>query len=107
MYCTREGHFDVKGRERSLYVLLFSSLQVAKAAAAGDRAKLEPIVSKFHMLCRFGEPKEVASAITFLCSSDASFVTSVDFPVDGGYLGMSAEGLGENSKFAGCDEEPT
>lgn len=59
------------------------------------------------MLCRMGEPREVAAAIIYLCSSDASFVTSIDFPVDGGYLGMSAEGLGENSKFAGFDQEPS
>jgi NAD(P)-dependent dehydrogenase (short-subunit alcohol dehydrogenase family) len=57
------------------------------------------------MLCRMCEPQEVAAAITYLCSRDASFITSVDLPVDGGYLGMSAEGLGENSKFAGTEQE--
>lgn len=45
------------------------------------------------MVNRFGEPTELAAAtITYLCSRDASFITSADFPVDGGYLGMSAEG---------------
>lgn len=39
-----------------------------------------------HPLGRFGEPSEVANAILFLASSDASFITGVVLPVDGGYL---------------------
>jgi len=35
---------------------------------------------------RIGEPSEVAAAILFLDSSDASFITGVILPVDGGYL---------------------
>ncbi|KSU85871.1 3-oxoacyl-[acyl-carrier protein] reductase [Fictibacillus enclensis] len=35
---------------------------------------------------RFGTPDEVASVIDFLCSQDASFITGVDLPVDGGLL---------------------
>ena len=35
---------------------------------------------------RLGEPAEVASAIVFLASDDASFITGVVLPVDGGYL---------------------
>ena len=33
-----------------------------------------------------GEPEQVASAICFLISDAASFITGVSLPVDGGYL---------------------
>ena len=35
---------------------------------------------------RLGEPDEVASAILFLASDDASFITGAVLPVDGGFL---------------------
>ena len=55
------------------------------------------------MLRRLCETNEVASAICFLLSQDASFITSTDLPVDGGYMSMSAEGLREHPNFAGTD----
>jgi NAD(P)-dependent dehydrogenase (short-subunit alcohol dehydrogenase family) len=70
-------------------------------AASGDRERWEPVWGQFHMLRRLGEPREVATAIAFLCSEDASFVTAAEFMVDGGYLGMGPEGLGDQSAFAG------
>ena len=39
-----------------------------------------------HPIGRLGDPAEVASAILFLASDDASFVTGAILPVDGGYL---------------------
>jgi 2-keto-3-deoxy-L-fuconate dehydrogenase len=35
---------------------------------------------------RMGKPEEVASLAVWLCSEEASFVTGVDYPLDGGYL---------------------
>ena len=43
-------------------------------------------VERMHPMGRIGEPAEVASVIVFLASDDASFVTGVVLPVDGGYL---------------------
>ena len=39
-----------------------------------------------HPVGRIGEPVEVAQAILFLASDEASFITGVVLPVDGGYL---------------------
>jgi NAD(P)-dependent dehydrogenase (short-subunit alcohol dehydrogenase family) len=35
-------------------------------------------------MSRFGEPREVAAAVVWLCSDDASFVTGIEMPVDAG-----------------------
>ena len=35
-------------------------------------------------MTRFGDPAEVAAAVVWLCSSEASFVTGVALPVDAG-----------------------
>ena len=39
-----------------------------------------------HPMGRLGEPEEVAKAIAFLASDDASFITGAILAVDGGYL---------------------
>lgn len=41
-------------------------------------------IRKPQAMSRFGEPEEVAAAVVWLCSADASFVTGVALPVDAG-----------------------
>ena len=35
---------------------------------------------------RLGQPEDIAAAVNFLLSADASYVTGIQFPVDGGWL---------------------
>ena len=49
-----------------------------------DEARREDAVG-LHPIGRLGKPEDVANAILFLASEDASFVTGVALPVDGGY----------------------
>jgi NAD(P)-dependent dehydrogenase (short-subunit alcohol dehydrogenase family) len=77
--------------------------EVYKAAemGGGGREKWDPIWGKYHMLRRCADPVECAGPILFLLSEDASFITGTDLPVDGGYLGMGPEGIGETAIIAG------
>jgi meso-butanediol dehydrogenase/(S,S)-butanediol dehydrogenase/diacetyl reductase len=51
----------------------------------GDRAdEFRRLQAKAHPLGRMGEPEEIASAVTFLASAEASFITGAALMVDGG-----------------------
>lgn len=57
----------------------------------GNRAKTDAVAAPFHLLGRVGNPEEVAAAVLFLCSDEASFITGTDIRVDGGYTAMGPE----------------
>jgi NAD(P)-dependent dehydrogenase (short-subunit alcohol dehydrogenase family) len=51
---------------------------------AGLRAEAESQLVALHPIGRLGKAQEVASAVLYLCSPGASFVTGITLPVDGG-----------------------
>lgn len=48
---------------------------------------IDSLVS-LHPIGRLGEPIEVAKTVLFLASDDASFITGVTLPIDGGYTAV-------------------
>jgi NAD(P)-dependent dehydrogenase (short-subunit alcohol dehydrogenase family) len=56
-------------------------LGISKEQWIGERAPL-------HMMNRVGNPVEVANAILFMASDEASFITAAYLLVDGGYTGQ-------------------
>ncbi len=49
--------------------------------------------SKAIPMNRYGTVSEVAAAVQFLASEDASYITGIAMPVDGGFLSSGARGL--------------
>ncbi len=63
---------------------IMTPLQQAAIEEAADPDDYLRRTPNLHYLPRFGEPEEVAGAIAFLASDDASFVTAATLTVEGG-----------------------
>ncbi len=63
--------------------------------AMDGMAPVRADITAAHQLGRLGRPGEIAAAALFLCSADASFVTGVALPVDGGYTAGHRHGVSE------------
>jgi NAD(P)-dependent dehydrogenase (short-subunit alcohol dehydrogenase family) len=66
------GPVDTEGLDQ-----LLGSSEVGQARRAS--------ISSSVPLGRSGKPEEIASAVVFLASNDASFITGAEFFVDGGF----------------------
>ena len=64
--------------------MLEATFDTAKSPEA--RAAMAELYRTKHPLGRFGRPEEVAAAILFLASDEASFITGAALPVDGGRI---------------------
>jgi 2-keto-3-deoxy-L-fuconate dehydrogenase len=58
-----------------------------KAYPGREREMFEKL-SQAQPIGRMAEPEEVASLALFLCSDEASFITGVDYPIDGGFFNL-------------------
>lgn len=58
-----------------------------KAAMENDPG-LETALAAVHPMNRFGQPNEIAAAVRFLISDEASFVTGAAYAVDGGHTAI-------------------
>ncbi len=58
----------------------------AWTARIAARPEAFETLKKWYPLARVAEPMEIAKAITFLASDDASFITGAMLPVDGGLM---------------------
>ncbi len=54
----------------------------------GREQEMFQVLSKAQPVGRMGEPKDVAALALYLCSAEASFVTGVDYPLDGGFFNL-------------------
>lgn len=51
-----------------------------------DNTEFAEMIKKSVALRRYGKPEEIASAVAFLASPEASYITGATLTVDGGYL---------------------
>lgn len=76
----------------------------ATADATGSPEEMLEAIGRMHALGRIGCPEEVANAIAFLASDEASFITGTSLIVDGGLLvptggmGFQESGIGTGRK---------
>src|SRR6201997_2308097 len=59
-----------------------------KANYPGREQEMFEKLAKTQPIGRMGKPDEVASLALFLCSDAASFITGVNYPLDGGFMNL-------------------
>jgi len=60
-----------------------------KKTYPGREAEMFDKLSKAQPIGRMGKPEEIANLALYLCSDEASFITGLDYPIDGGFLKLN------------------
>ena len=79
-------HLAVEWADRGIRVNAVAPGTIGTEAVAELPEDYKAPMREAHPIGRLGEPSEVANAILFLASDEASFITGAILPVDGGYL---------------------
>ena len=79
-------HLAVEWAARGIRVNAVAPGTITTEAVAELPEEYKAPMKEAHPIGRLGDPSEVANAILFLASDEASFVTGTILPVDGGYL---------------------
>jgi len=61
-------------------------IQTAMTATSYNTPELHEARKRHMLLGRWGQPQDVANAVSFLCSEKSSYITGVNLPVDGGWM---------------------
>jgi len=88
LHCAEQG-YDIRVNAvlpGAVHTEMVDGYIAAGIAAGGTREAVIEGFASVHPMKRLGRPEEVANAIVFLASDEASFTTGADVPVDGGYL---------------------
>jgi NAD(P)-dependent dehydrogenase (short-subunit alcohol dehydrogenase family) len=78
------GEPDVLARRIRINVVSPGPVETPLTAAAHGVPELRQYVNEMVPLGRWGQPEEVARAVLFLASSEASYITGAELAVDGG-----------------------
>jgi 3alpha(or 20beta)-hydroxysteroid dehydrogenase len=60
--------------------------KLERELAPDDPASIRALFAASSPMNRYGEPREIAAAVAWLCSDSASYITGVALPIDGGMV---------------------
>lgn len=83
---TRSAAYDLAAQGIRVNAILPGPINTAQMQVTGDAEAWIKQVSAGTALKRIGEPIEIARAVLFLASDDASYITGTDLLVDGGMM---------------------
>jgi NAD(P)-dependent dehydrogenase (short-subunit alcohol dehydrogenase family) len=82
---TRQFALSYAARQVRVNAIAPGYIVTPMTAMVRELPEVEQFLVSLHPMGRLGQPEEIAAAAAFLASDEASFITGVILPVDGGY----------------------